>query len=135
MTMPSETTPLTDRQEQFCQVYIETGIQAEAYRRAYPKSLKWKRNSLDKKASVLMAMAKISRRVAELRAEHSARHNVTVDSLTADLQRIMAGAEGVEQQSAAVAAVMGIAKMHGLLVDRVETGGQVEFNLNLGKSK
>lgn len=82
-----------------------------------------------------MAMAKISRRVAELRAEHSARHNVTVDSLTADLQRIMAGAEGVEQQSAAVAAVMGIAKMHGLLVDRVETGGQVEFNLNLGKSK
>lgn len=52
---------------------------------------------------------------------------VTVESITTDLDRIAAGAEAAAQWAAAKGAVETKAKLHGLLVDRKETGGPGEF--------
>ena len=61
--------------------------------------------------------------LAELQAEHRARHNITIDSLTTDLEndRQLAHTEG--QAGAAVSATLGKAKLHGLLKDKVEASG------------
>ena len=52
---------------------------------------------------------------------------VTVESLTADLDRIMEKAEAAAQFGAARSAVDTKAKLHGLLVDRKESGAPGEF--------
>lgn len=59
---------LTRMQEEFA-VLVAGGkvSQAEAYRRAYPASQKWKPASVHVKASELAADAKVARRIAELR--------------------------------------------------------------------
>lgn len=58
--------PLTHQQEAFCRAVVEGGNHADAYRRAYPRSIKWKPAHLWTAASELMAMPKVSRRVAHL---------------------------------------------------------------------
>jgi len=52
-------------------------------------------------------------RVAELQAEQAKLYAVTIESLTADLREDRALAYSVKNPSAAVAAVMGMAKLHG----------------------
>ncbi len=56
-------------------------------------------------------------------------HDVTMASLTAELEeaRVLAMANG--QASAAVQATMGIAKLHGLLVERTEVKTTSEMTL------
>lgn len=52
---------------------------------------------------------------------------VTVESITADLDRITAGAEAADQWGAAKGAVETKARLHGLMVDRKESGAPGEF--------
>lgn len=62
--------PLTLQQEKFCQqVVLNGGNKSEAYRIAYPKSLKWKDNSVNVNASTLFADTKVQLRIAELQAK------------------------------------------------------------------
>lgn len=118
-------TGLTQKQETFCQVYVETGNASEAYRKAYAAD-KTKPEVVHVKASELLSSGKISVRVAELRGEIKKRHNVTVDSLLAELEEARQAALGAEtpQSSAAVAATMGKAKLTGLDKQIVELTGQ-----------
>lgn len=106
---------LTAKQEAFCLAYVETNNASEAYRRAYDSS-KMKPESVNESASRLLANVKITSRVAELREPIMQRHNVTVDSLVAELEEARQVALGAEtpQSSAAVAATMGKAKLCGL---------------------
>lgn len=59
---------MTQRQENFALAYIETGNASEAYRRAYPRSRGWTDKAVHTRASLLLGLADVSRRVAELRA-------------------------------------------------------------------
>ena len=56
----------------------------------------------------------------ELQEQARERHNVTVDSLTEQLQAAYDEAKSNGQSGAMVQATMGIAKIHGMLVDRTE---------------
>lgn len=117
---------MTQAQENFAAAYVETGNASEAYRRAYPKSLKWKQESVAVKASEALANVNISVRVAELKEKAAKRHDVTVDSLIAELEEARAAALQADtpQTSAAVSATMGKAKLCGLDKQVVEhTGG------------
>ena len=61
---------LTTKQEAFCQnVEIKKMSQYEAYLNAYPASQKWKRSTVDEKASVLANSGKILARRQQLRNE------------------------------------------------------------------
>lgn len=63
MAKPGELTP---QQEKFAQGVASGLTQADAYRKAYPASLKWKDDSVHNKASALMRHALVSARVASL---------------------------------------------------------------------
>jgi phage terminase small subunit len=58
---------LTQKQENFCLAYIETGNASDAYRRAYSVQ-KMKPETVNRNAFELMQSSKISARVAELRS-------------------------------------------------------------------
>lgn len=61
---------LTYKQEMFCQAYIANGGNAsEAYRQAYPVSLKWSDTSVGRNAHELMKNEFVGHRIAELQKE------------------------------------------------------------------
>lgn len=118
---------LTPKQEAFCQAYIETGNASEAYRTAYAAD-KMKPETVHVKANELLRNGKVTVRVSELQGEIKQRHNVTVDSLLAELEEARQKALSAEtpQSSAAVAATMGKAKLVGLdkqIVDHTSSDG------------
>jgi phage terminase small subunit len=102
----------------FARAYVETGNASEAYRRAYNAS-SMKDETIWRKAKECLDNGKVTARIEALRAEHAQRHNITVDSLTCELEEAREGAMGTGQFSAAVTAIMGNAKLHVLLVDKV----------------
>ncbi|EPU1130239.1 TPA: terminase small subunit [Klebsiella oxytoca] len=118
---------LTPKQEAFCQAYIETGNASEAYRTAYAAD-KMKPEAVHVQAFKLQDNPKIALRIKELQGEIKQRHNVTVDSLLAELEEARKAALAAEtpQSSAAVAATMGKAKLVGLdkqIVDHTSSDG------------
>lgn len=107
---------LTLKQEAFCQAYIENkGNASEAYRTAYAAG-KMKAETVNKRASELMANGEITGRVAELQQEHRTKHDITVSDLLKELDEARQAALSAEtpQASAAVAATMGKARLTGL---------------------
>jgi phage terminase small subunit len=59
---------LTPQQEAFA-VAVSSGLSlSDAYRKAYPRSVNWKQETVHEKASRLASNAKVSARIAQLRA-------------------------------------------------------------------
>lgn len=114
---------LTPKQEAFAQAYLETGNASEAYRRAYDVSPESKPNTVEKRACELLKNGKVSGRVAELQERARKRHDINVDTITEMLKEDRELARTNGQTGAAVTAVMGMAKLHGLLVDKSEQSG------------
>lgn len=79
----------------------------------------------DGNAARMAKYPKIVARIAELQARASRKVDVTIESLTDELEdaRVMALEKG--QISAAVSATMGKAKLHGKLVDRKHVTGAI----------
>ena len=107
---------LTVKQDNFCRVYVETSNQSEAYRQAYDceGSLPL---TIRKRACELMDKPKIVVRIAELRAGHARRHNMTMDTLTHELDEAIEVAKSIDQPASMVSAIMGKAKIHGFLTE------------------
>nr|DAI64908.1 MAG TPA: Terminase small subunit [Caudoviricetes sp.] len=129
------TRPLTEKQEAFCRAFVETGNASEAYRRSYDAK-NMGQNTIAVKASEMLNKDNISVRLRQLREVHQKRHNVTVDSLVAELEEIKNVALSAEtpQSSAAVAAVLGKAKLMGLDKQLVQLSGgldNVNTNINI----
>lgn len=61
-----ENNRLTSKQEKFVYAIMEGKSQYQAYLEAYPNSKKYKRNTVDSRASVLMKNKKIVKRLEEL---------------------------------------------------------------------
>ena len=111
---------LTPKQEAFCYGYIETGNASEAYRQAY-NAEKMRPDTVNNKAYGLLQKGDIRARLDELRAEHKKRHEITVDTLVAELEEARKLAFETDKAAAAVSATMGKAKLLGLVVDKQET--------------
>jgi len=80
--------PLTINQEKFAQEYVLTGNASEAYRRAYPKSLKWKDKTVYSRASEMLANGNVSGRVNELRGEVKEKFDISAERLLLEQSRI-----------------------------------------------
>ena len=106
---------LTPKQEAFARTYVEIGNASEAYRRAY-RADGMTTPAVEVEACRLIRHPKVSLRVLELQQAAAQRHNVTIDSLTKMLleEREVAHENG----RPAVDAVMGLAKLHGLIVEK-----------------
>lgn len=111
---------LTPKQEKFCLVYIETGNASEAYRQSY-NTAKMKPETVNRTAKQLLDNRKIAARLDELREEHAKRHEITVDTLVAELEEARKLAFETDKAAAAVSATMGKAKLLGLVVEKQET--------------
>lgn len=117
---------LTPKQESFIRTYLETSNASEAYRRVYDVSETTKATTIVVKASELMANPMVAARLAELQERAAEKALVTVASITAELNEARDLARQLENPTAMTTAVMGKAKVNGLLVDKVDT--KVAFN-------
>lgn len=122
---------LTEKQEAFCRAYIETGNASEAYRAAYDAE-NMAAQTVNRTAKALLDNRKIAARLDELRAPIIQKHNITVDSLIAELEeaRIAALTAETPQSSAAVSATMSKAKLVGLDKQVIETKEDLSSAIN-----
>ncbi|KLT73209.1 terminase [Neisseria arctica] len=120
---------MTPKQEQFARLYIETGNTTEAYRRAYSTE-NMKPETITNEAYKLLQSPDISAMIDDLKAEHKARHCVTVDDVIAELEQARQAALSTPtpQSGAAVSATMGKAKILGLIVDKAEIKAEAELH-------
>ena len=110
---------LTPKQDGFCLSYVETGNASEAYRLNYNVE-NMKPVTVKKRASELLNNGDITGTIQQLRKDHSERHNITVDGITTMYKDVIANATASTQFGPAVSAITGLAKLHGLLTDKVE---------------
>lgn len=103
---------LTPKQEAFALKYVELGNASEAYRQAYNTD-EMKPETVHRKANELMSNGKITARIDELKAEHQARHRLTVDDLIQELTKAQAIAEQNGNVNAMISATMSKAKLLG----------------------
>jgi phage terminase small subunit len=106
---------LNARQERFAQLLAEGMPQSRAYIEAGYKA---RGNAAYAEASRLVRKDKVMARLDALRVDHAEAANVTVQSVT---QMLIAAYElsiSERQGGAATQAAMGLAKLHGFLVDR-----------------
>lgn len=108
---------LNIRQEKFCQGLAEGLPQSRAYIEAGYNA---RGNAAEVEASKMVRLPKVAARIAELRAEAATRSAVNVDDLVADLNIMFKLALATKNPGAGVAAVMGKAKLLGLIVDKAE---------------
>ena len=120
---------LTQKQEKFCLEYhkLGKGRGAEAYRNAGYSVENMGAESIYSEVYKILQLPDIALRINELKEQDRERNAVTVDSITKELDEARALALTYKQgASAAVSASLGKAKLHGLLIDKVESK-----NLNL----
>ena len=79
---------LTQKQENFCNYYIECGNASEAYRRAYSCS-KMKDKTVWEMACKLMDNPKVAARIKELQEEQKKKSDITKDEVLRMLRNIM----------------------------------------------
>ena len=106
---------LTPKQERFYQLYIETGNASKSYRQSYDCE-RMKPETINRTAKDLLDNRKITARLKELRSEHQERHNITIDSLTQELEVARKLAMKKGNPAGAVSAINAKAKLHGLLM-------------------
>jgi len=113
-------TVLKPAQEMFLILLVEQGLSAtQAYSQAYPTC---KAVSVPAAASRLLKNGKVLTRKAELEAQKAvvsrAATRITVEYLTNELLQTAREARADKQHAAASAAMMGVAKIHGMLVEK-----------------
>lgn len=121
---------LTQKQENFCQLYVELGNASEAYRRSY--NTKAGHEVVNVNACKLLANDNVSLRVSQIRDSHRERHNVTIDDLLAELEEARQLALSIESPAPAVSASMGKAKILGLdkqVIDLTNSDGSMSRKL------
>lgn len=118
---------LTQKQENFCLKYVETGNASDAYRFAY-NCERMKASTINVKACELLSDGNVTVRVQELKAEHADRHRITVDDLLAELEEARKLALDTEAPAPAVSATMGKAKLLGMdkqVIDHTSSDGSM----------
>ena len=113
--MTKEPRPLTIKQERFCLVYFETGNATEAYRQAYNAASMSDKTIQNNAYKLISQHNGIKTRVAGLKTDMAKETGITIDSLCEKLDDDRKLARALKQPAAAISAVMGQAKLHGLI--------------------
>lgn len=115
----------SDKMEKFCLAYVETANAAESYRIAY-NTENMAAATIGREGYNTLQKPQVQARLEELRKRVMERHEITVDTLLAELEDARKAALGAEtpQTSAAVSATMGKAKLLGLDKKIVELTGK-----------
>lgn len=114
---------LTPKQEGLCQDYIVLGDASAAYRKNY-KCANMKPATINRAAKELMDNPKIAARIADLKKKLAKRHEVTVDSITEMYNEAYRIGKKTDKSTGMSTAASGLAKLHGLIIDKHETTGK-----------
>jgi len=109
---------LTPKQEAFAQAIVTGVNQSDAYRAAYKVRPGTRAESVNVAASKLMADAKVTQRVAELREPVAKKAQITLESHLDDLMRLRNMAVKAEQFGAAITAEVARGKAAGIVVEK-----------------
>jgi phage terminase small subunit len=110
---------LTPKQAAFARAYVETGNASEAYRQSYEvtnPAAEW----IAVNACQLLSDTNVRLRVQELQAAATERTLVTVESITRELEEVREAAFAAADFSPSVTAIMGKARVNGLITDKKE---------------
>jgi len=110
---------LTIKQDKFCRAFVgpAEGNASEAYRTAY-NTQNCSMATVNRNAKALLDDTKIATRIDELRAEQASQNAITIEEITSGLRRAAEAAVAAGQHSAATQALLGLAKLGGLLVEK-----------------
>lgn len=111
---------LNPRQERFCQL-LKQGVSPY---RAYPLA-GYKKHPGEPYR--LRENPRVKRRLTELTKAMAMKARVTVETITDELNAVAQGAANDAQWSAAQAAIVAKAKLHGYMIDRKESGAPGDF--------
>lgn len=110
---------LTQRQENFCAAYIETGNATEAYRRAYSTE-GMKPATVNRKAKALIDMGKIRARIEEARAPVMEEAALTLQAHLQHLKELRDTAAANGHYAAAISAEIARGRAAGLYTVKKE---------------
>ena len=116
-------TKVNAKQEQFLWLVVEGMPQERAYASIYGEAKS--REVCATNASRLLTKANVIARRQELIEQRRAEQPITVKFLTTELLGVATQAKALGQAAAASGALMGIAKLHGLLVDKMQVDALV----------
>lgn len=110
---------MTPRQQRFAMLYVMGGPEIAGNGTQAAIHAGFSKAHAKQQASRLLTYGDVKKEIARLQAKEAARAEVTIDTLRSDFERIYDGALAVGQYAAAVSAKQSIAKLYGLLNDRV----------------
>ncbi len=113
---------LTIKQQKFAAEYLKDGNASRAYRAAYDAK-KMGDGAIQVAACRLLKSTKVALSVSAARERVAAKAEITLETITDMLIADRKFAIEQESPSACVAATMGLAKVTGLAVDKVEHSG------------
>lgn len=117
---------LTQKQENFCLTYIETGNASEAYRKAY-NTAKASEKSVWELASKMLDNPKVISRLEALREQAASRVILTLERHLEELATLRDEARAEGRYSAAIAAEIARGKAAGLYVEQSRTEGKIRM--------
>ena len=117
---------LTQKQENFCLAYIETGNASEAYRRAY-NARGMKSETVNNKAYALLKKGEIGARLEELRSPVIKNAQVTLEQHLKDLEELRELAKEFGKYGPAIQAEIARGKASGLYVERSQLDGEIKI--------
>ncbi|MBJ2318560.1 terminase small subunit [Pseudomonas fluorescens] len=113
----------SDKMEKFCLAYVETANAAESYRIAY-NTENMATATIGREGYNTLQKPQVQARLEELRKKVMERHEITVDTLLAELEEARLLGKETGKASAMVTASMGKAKLLGLDRQIVELTGK-----------
>ena len=117
---------LTQKQENFCLAYIETGNASEAYRKAY-NAAGSSEKSVWELASKMLDNPKVISRLEALREQAACRALLTLERHLEELATLRDEARAEGRYSAAIAAEIARGKAAGLYVEQSRTEGEIRM--------
>ena len=115
---------LTQKQENFCLAYIETGNASEAYRKAYNAD-GMKPETVNRKAKELLDNGKITARLEELRKPVAESARITLEQHLSTLEELRELAKQYGKYGPAIQAEIARGKAAGLYVERSHIDGEI----------
>lgn len=117
------------RHEAFAQYVAQGKTDTEAYMLAFD----WdesRRSAAGKSAHTLKKKAEVAARIDEIRERNARMFDVTIENLTAELNEAGQFARDAKDAKGLTTAVMAKAKLHGLLIDKVEQETKLKTDAN-----
>ena len=120
--------PLTEKQERFAVEVAKGASYTQAYRTAYPASLKYPDKTVWSKGSTMAANGIVRERIQALKAPALQETQYTVREAMAETDRYLLAAAEDRAWGPVSTMLTHKAKLNALLLTRVEVGGAGEFS-------